>query len=171
VRVAAFLLLVGIVTGPALTLALVVTALPLIWINLIGSFIFVLLIPYVALGETLLYFDLQARAEAEPAKPRRCWRLWRPRQFGRRPSPRPPVPAPESPHRPFDRDPEQPGEEQRQGEEGNDAEAGGEREREDRQQPSEDQVDEERAPGAGAGRHPPRGHSPPPLPPVAAAFV
>jgi hypothetical protein len=26
---------------------------------------------------------LQARAEAEPAKPRRSWRPWRPRQFGR----------------------------------------------------------------------------------------
>jgi hypothetical protein len=38
------------------------------------------LIPYVAVGKTLLYFDLQARAQAEPAKPRRSWR---PRQFGR----------------------------------------------------------------------------------------
>ena len=52
-------------------------------INLLGALIFSLLIPYVALGQTLLYFDLQARAEAEPAKPRRSWRPWRPRQFGR----------------------------------------------------------------------------------------
>jgi hypothetical protein len=41
------------------------------------------LIPYVAVGKTLFYFDLQARAQAEPAKPRRSWRPWRPRQFGR----------------------------------------------------------------------------------------
>jgi hypothetical protein len=83
VRVAAFLFLVSVVTGPMLTFALIFTSLPLIWINLIGSLIFALLIPYVAVGETLLYFDLGARAETEPAKPRRSWRLWRPREFGR----------------------------------------------------------------------------------------
>ena len=59
-----------IVVGPVLTFALIFTTLPLIWINLLGSLIFALLIPYVALGETLLYFDLQARAESEPSKPR-----------------------------------------------------------------------------------------------------
>jgi hypothetical protein len=64
VRVAAFLFVVGIAAGPALTVALIFTALPLIWINLLGSFVFALLIPYVALGETLLYFDLEARAAA-----------------------------------------------------------------------------------------------------------
>ena len=51
---------------------------------MIGAAVFALLIPYTTLGETLLYFDLQARAEAEPAKPGRSWRPWRPRQFGRR---------------------------------------------------------------------------------------
>ena len=75
--------LLSIVAGPVLTFALIFTSLPLLWINLLGSLIFSLLIPYVAIGETLLYFDLQARAEAEPAKPRRSWRPWRPRQFGR----------------------------------------------------------------------------------------
>jgi hypothetical protein len=92
VRVAAFLFLVSVVTGPLLTLALIFTALPLIWINLLGSLVFALLIPYVALGETLLYFDLAARAEVEPAKPPRSWRPWKPRQFGRvhrDPSPQP----------------------------------------------------------------------------------
>jgi hypothetical protein len=69
--VAGFLFGVGIVAGPALSLALIFTSLPLIWINVIGSAIFALLIPYVALGETLLYFDLQERGEEEPAKPRR----------------------------------------------------------------------------------------------------
>jgi hypothetical protein len=76
--------LIGLVVGPILTFALIFTALPLVWINLIGSLIFALLIPYTALGQTLLYFDLQARAAAEPAKPRRSWRVWRPGQFGRR---------------------------------------------------------------------------------------
>jgi hypothetical protein len=71
------------VAGPVLTFALIFTPLPLVWINVLGSLIFALLIPYVALGKTLLYFDLQARAKAEPAKPRRSWRPWRPRQFGR----------------------------------------------------------------------------------------
>jgi hypothetical protein len=83
VRVAAFLFVVSVAAGPALTIALIFTALPLVWINLIGSFIFALLIPYVALGETLLYFDLEARVATEGAKPRRSWRPWRPRQFGR----------------------------------------------------------------------------------------
>jgi len=63
--VAGFLFAIGIVAGPTLSLALIFTSLPLIWINVIGSAIFALLIPYVAIGETLLYFDLQARAEAE----------------------------------------------------------------------------------------------------------
>lgn len=74
-RVAGFLFLLNVVAGPILSFALIFTALPLVWINLLGSLIFVLLIPYTALGETLLYFDLQARAEAEPARPRRRW--WR----------------------------------------------------------------------------------------------
>jgi hypothetical protein len=69
--------------GPVLSFALIFTPLPLVWVNLVGSLIFALLIPYVALGKTLLYFDLQTRARAEPAKPRRSWRPWRPRQFGR----------------------------------------------------------------------------------------
>ncbi len=83
VRVAGFLFVVSVVTGPILTFALIFTALPLIWINLLGSLVFALLIPYVALGETLLYFDLSARAEVEPAKPPRAWRPWKPREFGR----------------------------------------------------------------------------------------
>jgi hypothetical protein len=82
-RVAGFLFVVSVVVGPILSFALIFTTLPLIWINLVGSVIFAMLIPYVAIGETLLYFDLQARAEMEPAKPRRSWRPWRPRQFGR----------------------------------------------------------------------------------------
>ncbi len=76
-----------------LTLALIFTALPLLWVNLLGALVFALLIPYVALTETLLYFDLQARAESEPAKPHRSWRPWRPRRFGRAVDPAPPAAA------------------------------------------------------------------------------
>jgi hypothetical protein len=78
-----FFSLLTTVAGPVLTFALIFTPLPFLWINLLGSMIFALLIPYVVVGKTLLYFDLQARAEAEPSKPRRSWRPWRPRQFGR----------------------------------------------------------------------------------------
>jgi hypothetical protein len=45
-----------------------------------------------AIGHTLLYFDPQARAETEPAKLRRSWRPWRPREFRRvvtEPAPQP----------------------------------------------------------------------------------
>jgi hypothetical protein len=83
VRFVLFLFLVSIVTGPVLTFALIFTALPLVLINFLGSLVFALLIPYVALGETLLYFDLAARAETEGIKPARSWRPWRPRRFGR----------------------------------------------------------------------------------------
>jgi hypothetical protein len=83
VRVVIFLVALLFVAGPVLTLGLIFTPLPFLAINLLGALIFSLLIPYVAIGQTLLYFDLQARSETEPAKPRRSWRPWRPRQFGR----------------------------------------------------------------------------------------
>jgi hypothetical protein len=83
VRVAGFLWLVSVVTGPVIGFALIFLNFSLLWINLIGSAVFALLVPYVALGHTLLYFDLQERAATEPAKPKRSWRIWRPRQFGR----------------------------------------------------------------------------------------
>ncbi|MET0557322.1 MAG: hypothetical protein ABW065_01445 [Solirubrobacterales bacterium] len=74
VRVVIFLVAILFVAGPVLTLGLIFTPLPFLVINLLGALIFALLLPYVAIGQTLLYFDLQARAEAEPAKPRRRWR-------------------------------------------------------------------------------------------------
>lgn len=86
VRVAGFLWLVSIVTGPVLGFALIFVNLSLLWINLIGSVVFALLIPYVALGHTLLYFDLGARAEESPARPRRGLRQrWRQRRSKQRP--------------------------------------------------------------------------------------
>ena len=45
-------------------------------VNLIGSVVFALLIPYIAIGRTLLYFDLGAReAEAEPTGKQKRRRL------------------------------------------------------------------------------------------------
>jgi len=88
-RVILFLVALLFVAGPVLTLGLIFTPLPFLLINLLGALIFALLLPYVAIGQTLLYFDLQARAEMEPAKRRRSWRLWRPRQFGRVAEPAP----------------------------------------------------------------------------------
>ena len=83
VRVIVFLVALLFVTGPVLTLGLIFTPLPFLVVNLLGALIFSLLLPYVAIGQTLLYFDLQARAEERPARPRRSWRPWRPRRFGR----------------------------------------------------------------------------------------
>jgi hypothetical protein len=68
VWVAGFLGVVAIAAGPVLTLGLIFTALPLTWINLLGSLVFALMIPYAGIGRTLLYFDLQARADEEPAR-------------------------------------------------------------------------------------------------------
>jgi hypothetical protein len=82
-RVVLVFYVIGIAAGPILTFALIFTALPLIWINTIGSLVFALLIPFVTMGETFLYFDLGVREETEPSRPRRSWRVWRPRQFGR----------------------------------------------------------------------------------------
>src|SRR5436190_19460936 len=69
-RAVVFLSLITAVAGPLLTFALIFTPLPLFWTNVIGALIFALVIPYVALGYKLLYFDLQERAQTEPAKPR-----------------------------------------------------------------------------------------------------
>ncbi len=67
VRVVVFLVALLFVAGPVLTLGLIFTPLPFLAINLLGALIFSLLIPYAAIGQTLLYFDLQARAEEKPA--------------------------------------------------------------------------------------------------------
>ena len=85
VRVVGFLWLISIVAGPILTFALIFTTLPLIWINILGSLVFALLIPYVAIGRTLLYFDLEVRAEQGARAPRRRRRWW----SRARPSPQP----------------------------------------------------------------------------------
>ena len=70
--VAAILYVIGVVTGPIIAVALVFTTLPPIWIDFIGSIIYALLLPYVVVGRTLLYFDVQAREALEHANPK--WR-------------------------------------------------------------------------------------------------
>ncbi|MGN6201847.1 MAG: hypothetical protein ACTHNY_05525, partial [Solirubrobacterales bacterium] len=78
VRVAAPLWLLSVAAGPILGFALIFTGFDLVWINLLGSLVFALFIPYVTAGRTLLYLDLQVRAEEEPARPRRrASRFWR----------------------------------------------------------------------------------------------
>jgi hypothetical protein len=72
-RVILIFYVVSVAAGPILTFALIFTTLPLIWINMIGSLVFALLIPFVALGETFLYLDLGVREEEEGIKPRRRW--------------------------------------------------------------------------------------------------
>ncbi len=80
VRVAGFLALVALVIGPVLGFALIFTNLSLLLINAIGALVFALLVPFVAIGRTLLYFDLDLKAEEEPA------RRWRERLPRRRPA-------------------------------------------------------------------------------------
>jgi hypothetical protein len=79
VRVAGFLWLISVVTGPVLGFTLIFTPLPLVWINIVGSLVFALLLPYVAIGRTLLYFDLAAREQAEGAVEAQWRRRWWPR--------------------------------------------------------------------------------------------
>jgi hypothetical protein len=62
-RVAVFLWLLGVIAGPVLGFALVFTTLAPWAINLFGSLVFALLLPYLVLARTLLYLDLAARKE------------------------------------------------------------------------------------------------------------
>ncbi len=73
--VAGILFVLGVVTGPVLGFFLIFANLSAVLVNLIGSVVFALLIPYIAIGRTLLYFDLEARDEAEEAAglERRHW--------------------------------------------------------------------------------------------------
>lgn len=82
-RIAAVFWLIGVVTGPALGFALIFADLSLILINAIGALVFALLVPYIAIGRTLLYFDLQTEAEKAPAK---RWRERLPRRTAAAPA-------------------------------------------------------------------------------------
>jgi hypothetical protein len=78
VRVVVLLWAIGIVAGPILGFFLIFLNFSPIMVNAIGSLVFALLIPYVALGRTLLYLDLTSREAEEPAPGR--WRRWLPRR-------------------------------------------------------------------------------------------
>jgi len=77
-RVAAVFWLIGTITGPVLGFVLIFADISLLLINVIGALVFALLVPYIAIGRTLLYFDLEAEAAAAPAKKR--WRERLPRR-------------------------------------------------------------------------------------------
>jgi hypothetical protein len=53
------------IPGPLLGFALLFTTVPITNVNLLGSLIFALIVPYVAAGRTLLYLDLAARKATE----------------------------------------------------------------------------------------------------------
>jgi hypothetical protein len=74
-RVAGVLALLSFAVGPVLGFFLIFLNFSPILVNLIGSIVFALLIPYVAIGRTLLYFDLCTSAESEEAAglTRRYW--------------------------------------------------------------------------------------------------
>ena len=75
VIVTAILALIGVVIGPVLGFFLIFLNLTAVLVNLIGSVVYALVFPYVALGRTLLYLDLCSREEAEEAAglTRRHW--------------------------------------------------------------------------------------------------
>jgi hypothetical protein len=76
VRVAGVLWLLSVIAGPVLGFFLIFANLSPVLVNVIGSAVFALLIPYVAIGRTLLYFDLGAsKAGEEAAGERRRRRL------------------------------------------------------------------------------------------------
>lgn len=77
------LVLIGIIVGPFLGLILIFTPLPLFLVNVIGSLVYALAIPFTTTGSTLLYLDLQVRGE-EPARARRSWSPRKLGSFGRR---------------------------------------------------------------------------------------
>ncbi len=86
VRVAIFFWVIGVVVGPVLTFALIFANFSLIFINLIGSVVYALLVPFVAAGHTLLFFDLEERRAGAAPVPKRDWRrLW----LRKLPSPQP----------------------------------------------------------------------------------
>ncbi|MFN8160837.1 MAG: hypothetical protein U0R52_07320 [Solirubrobacterales bacterium] len=87
-RVALVLWVLSLVVGPVLTFALIFANLSLPLINLIGSVIFALLIPYLAIAGTLLFFDLEERIAVSGPVPRGRWKRSLPwRQPGTAPDP------------------------------------------------------------------------------------
>jgi hypothetical protein len=80
--VAGFFELISVGIGPVLGFFLIFGNFSLTWVNVIGALVFALLVPYVAIGRTLLYLDLIARSEGAPAGAPRRWRRWLDRRRG-----------------------------------------------------------------------------------------
>ena len=79
--IAGFLSVLNAAVGPVLGFFLIFADFSLVAVDLVSALVYALLIPYVAIARTLLYFDLAARrAEREAASPHRRW-------FRSRPSP------------------------------------------------------------------------------------
>ena len=75
--VAGFFELLSFSIGPVLGFFLIFANFSLTWVNVIGALVFALLVPYVAIGRTLLYLDLTTRTESAGEGVRRRWRRWR----------------------------------------------------------------------------------------------
>jgi hypothetical protein len=78
--IAGFLSVLNAAVGPVLGFFLIFANFSLVAVDLVSSLVYALLIPYVAIARTLLYFDLALRrAEREAASPhRRRWLRSRP---------------------------------------------------------------------------------------------
>ena len=76
------LFLISVSVGPVLGFVLIFKNFSLLWVNVLSSVVFALLVPYIAIGRTLLYLDVAARKEGQEVTvpPRRVSlrRLWRP---------------------------------------------------------------------------------------------
>ena len=59
--------LISQIPGPVIGFALLFTTIPVVDVNLVGSVMFALLIPFIEIARTLLYFDLGVRDEEAPA--------------------------------------------------------------------------------------------------------
>ena len=80
--IAGFLSVLNAAVGPVLGFFLIFANFSLVAVDLVSALVYALLVPYVAIARTLLYFDLAARrAKREAASPQR--RRW----FRSRPSP------------------------------------------------------------------------------------
>ena len=66
----ASLMLFGIVFAPAIGIAVLLLAksVPLLYVNILSSALYVALVPYIAIALSLVYFDLKARLPAHPAE-------------------------------------------------------------------------------------------------------
>ena len=63
----AILWLIAQIPGPVVGFALLFTSIPVIDVNLVGSVVFALLMPFIEMARTLLYFDLGVRSEQSPS--------------------------------------------------------------------------------------------------------